>query len=272
METTFQTVAVNVGNQITIIAAYCHPDARLNTAYIDRLMGLDEQVIIAGDLNAKHANWNNKAPNRNGELLFNHSAEAAYSIEVLAESTFPRTGATLDIVLVKNCAITCPRVAEELESDHLPIVFDVLSTRREIQTSLSLAYNKIDWHSYKKLVNHRLNIRQLRTKKDIDDGVDHSTKIIQEAMQDTTTVARQKPQELLHIAEIKSILAEKRRARRRYKRTRDIRDWETVLRLAEDYRKKLSVEAKSRYHDRLLRARHQDGTIRPLVRNCRVGE
>lgn len=269
VETSIETIAVNIDNKLTITAAYCHPRTSLNTADIDRLMRLNDQVIIAGDLNAKHDNWNNTTPNSNGELLYNHSAEAAYSIEAPAEPTFPHSESTLDIVLVKNCAISSPRVVEEFESDHLPIMFDVLSTQVEIQTSLRLAYNKTDWHTYKKLINDRLNISQLRTTQDIDDEVHHLTTVIQEAMQDTTPVARRKPNELLHTAEIQNILAEKRRARRRYKRTRDIRDWEMVLRLAEDYRTKVTDASKSHYHERLLRARHQDGTIWPLVRNCR---
>lgn len=52
---------------------------------------------------------------------------------------------------------------------------------------------------------------------------------------------------------------------RRYKRTCDLRDWEAVLRLAEEYRTQLSCATNEQYHNRLQRASHQDGSVWPLV-------
>lgn len=111
---TFEAVAVKIDNKITVVAAYCHPNSRIQTSDIDMLLGQSEQVIIAGDLNARHPNWDATTPNANGDTLDEHSAIADYAIETPDEPTFPRTGSTIDIVLVKNCVISTPRIEEDL--------------------------------------------------------------------------------------------------------------------------------------------------------------
>ncbi len=60
-------VSININNKyITFVSAYQPPSRQMLIADYEKVMSLDNSVIIAGDLNSKHINWGCRVTNPNG--------------------------------------------------------------------------------------------------------------------------------------------------------------------------------------------------------------
>lgn len=63
-------VSININNKyITFVSAYQPPSRQMLIADYEKVMSLDNSVIIAGDLNSKHINWGCRVTNLNGSKL-----------------------------------------------------------------------------------------------------------------------------------------------------------------------------------------------------------
>lgn len=56
---------------ITLVAAYMPPQKTLITEDINKILSLSNNVIIGGDINAKHQAWGNTRRNKSGKILLN---------------------------------------------------------------------------------------------------------------------------------------------------------------------------------------------------------
>lgn len=88
---------------------------------MDQMIAGDKPLVIAGDLNAKHIQWNSKQTNQRGRRL----QEYAENNEILGPNedthTHPAydTSDVLDIAIIKNVNWTWQlSVHAELSSDH----------------------------------------------------------------------------------------------------------------------------------------------------------
>ena len=85
------------------------------------------QVLMAGDLNAKHVDWNSRLSTRRGQLLRDYADEN--SCLIFGPDT-PTTNPynpynVLDIVITKNLASPVYLTScSALSSDHLPVLID----------------------------------------------------------------------------------------------------------------------------------------------------
>jgi hypothetical protein len=85
-------------------------------------------VLMAGDLNAKHMDWNSRLSTRWGKLLHDYTEENAYmNFELDTRTTYPYTPSAtpniLEIVITKN--LTSPvylTSCSTLSSNHLPVL------------------------------------------------------------------------------------------------------------------------------------------------------
>jgi hypothetical protein len=68
LEATAIQVAM-AGKPVKILAAYHSPSRPLIGAYLSACFGRGLPVLIAGDLNAKHVDWNWRLSTRRGKLL-----------------------------------------------------------------------------------------------------------------------------------------------------------------------------------------------------------
>ncbi|KAL4143757.1 hypothetical protein QTP88_006044 [Uroleucon formosanum] len=120
-------VLIKLNNRyVTIVSAYQPPSRQMQMSDYDKVMNLDNSIIMAGDLNAKHTNWGCRVINPNGTKLLSFIANTPYTIYAPNEPTyFPsdvnRQPDILDILLIKSFPLICTQEAlAELDSDHIP--------------------------------------------------------------------------------------------------------------------------------------------------------
>lgn len=65
-------IEIQINKERAIIAAYLRPQYLLKKEYLDLLFKCSSEVIIMGDLNAKHQQWNCDIANVSGNMLLNY--------------------------------------------------------------------------------------------------------------------------------------------------------------------------------------------------------
>lgn len=127
------------GREVLLVAAYQPPNSPLDRDTLNSLLDTQKPVLIAGDLNAKHATWNSIRPNQLGKALRNYVNHRG-DVTVIAPTEPTHYPANhrqlpdvLDIALHRNLPfdVTADSV-NDLSSDHSPLLLtmDVAPTTR----------------------------------------------------------------------------------------------------------------------------------------------
>ena len=118
------------GRLVKIIAAYISPSRPLIGADLEACFGGGLPVLLAGDLNAKHADWNSRLSTTRGKLLRDY-ADSYSSVNFGPDSptTNPyipsATPDVLDIVITRDFKTPIDLTSSSaLSSDHLPVFVD----------------------------------------------------------------------------------------------------------------------------------------------------
>jgi hypothetical protein len=134
------------GKTLIILAAYLSPSRPPIGADLDACFGGGLPVLFAGDLNAKHVDWNSRLSTRRGKLLRDYSDEKSCLIYGPdAPTTNPynpsATPDVLDIVITRDLPSSVYLTScSALSSDHFPVIIDTsfglpFSTHLIAQTS-----------------------------------------------------------------------------------------------------------------------------------------
>jgi hypothetical protein len=118
---------------------------------------------LAGDLNAKHPSWNSTSTvsNPSGEKLLQLFDASDFEISAPQCPThyFPvGNGDVLDIVVHKNIRLSNVIVSDILDSDHLPIIFQILDHVRTKNVSAPLE-KFTDWERFLILASNLISPR-----------------------------------------------------------------------------------------------------------------
>jgi endonuclease/exonuclease/phosphatase (EEP) superfamily protein YafD len=115
---------------VKILAVYLSPSRPLIDSDLSAYFGSGIPVIMAGDLNAKHVEWNSRLSTRLGRLLRDYADRNScliYGPSTHTTLPYNPSGApdVLDIVIAKDLVLplhltTC----SALGSDHLPVLID----------------------------------------------------------------------------------------------------------------------------------------------------
>jgi len=128
------TIQMRIGqSDIRIISVYKSPSTPLQTKDIENLLDSHQNVIIAGDLNAKHRSWNSLKNNLAGKTLNKYiSTRTDTSVATPTSPTRYLTDIrhspdVLDIAIMKTGSIgfILENLTHELSSDHSPILLDI---------------------------------------------------------------------------------------------------------------------------------------------------
>ena len=131
--THLEATAVQVtlaGRPVKILAAYLSPSRPLIGADLTACFGGGLPVLLAGDLNAKHVDWNSRLTTRRGKLLRDYADENSCLIfGPDTPTTNPynpsATPDVLDIAVTKNVPFPVYLTScSALRSDHLPVLID----------------------------------------------------------------------------------------------------------------------------------------------------
>ena len=224
-------VSVQIGNDTTITAAYNPPDNLMTDQDLDALVKLSNKTLTIGDFNARHRFWNNHQNNRNGNTLLDYTINNNVTIIAPdAPTHHPQNGMTptyIDLTINRNVTQNLePTVLNELNSDHLPVIFTLKNVKiNDTQRQTYLYDNNTDWNKYRRILNENTIINNnITTGGDLDIEIAKITENIQKARDEIAKKFTLKPQEdripqtILNKIRIKNGL---RRQWQRHRRTED---------------------------------------------------
>ncbi|GFV16587.1 probable RNA-directed DNA polymerase from transposon X-element [Trichonephila clavipes] len=129
----FETTAIIIERTnlqpITVISAYRSPRKPILIQDLHQLFRNQDYVLVAGDLNAKHASWSPIAQqNVAGHTIRRFCDSTGYSLNAPLEPThFHKNlrNTVIDLAICKGMTITDVTSIPELSSDHNPVLFEV---------------------------------------------------------------------------------------------------------------------------------------------------
>jgi hypothetical protein len=142
------------GRPVNILAAYLSPSRPLIGADITACFGGGLTLLLAGDLNAKHVDWNSRLNKETGKILREYADENSCLIfGPDAPTTNPyRSNATPDVLDIAMVHFPFPvylTSCSALSSDHLPVPIDT-TCRSSISTYLiALISGATNWATSK---------------------------------------------------------------------------------------------------------------------------
>lgn len=177
----FNAIGIKIHNT-TLIFTYIPPQIPFPKNDLVKLFGKDRSLMIIGDLNCRHTDWNNSTNNTNGNKL--RDLCDSHNIAINFPDGFTRFDnihppSTLDIILSKNTNFFLDVVVDvALDSDHYPITTTIPTSKTTPRTNI-IQYNKINWNSFKKIIQNKIQIPNiLSTTQDIDDTITNLSNLI----------------------------------------------------------------------------------------------
>ncbi|GFY68842.1 RNA-directed DNA polymerase from mobile element jockey [Trichonephila inaurata madagascariensis] len=138
----FENTAIKLNRQsdppVTIVSAYRSPRKPIDVEDLHQNFRNQGHVLVAGDLNAKHASWS---------PLTQHNTPGNI-IRRFCDST------TIDIAICKSMTVTDCSSISELSSDHNPVLFEV-SLDNFTSPALS-TYSFPNWYKFQELLTNTL--------------------------------------------------------------------------------------------------------------------
>lgn len=228
---TVEAVGVEVhapAGTIRLISVYLPPKKTLHPEDLEALADSTKATIIAGDLNAKHVNWNSKSTNAKGRVLMRHSLANDLTVVGPKDPTHYSGrskhfhGDVLDIAILSGVRRSvCLETLTALTSDHNPILIEYGDEMTCEPPAERLNYAKADWKLFQATLAETTVAEIPSSREGIDKAVQNLTGNIQAAIKKAVPVLKARRNDLYDLppAIIKAI-AIKNKARRDYQRFR----------------------------------------------------
>ncbi|KAL4144098.1 hypothetical protein QTP88_006328 [Uroleucon formosanum] len=254
-------VLIKLNNRyVTIVSAYQPPSRQMQMSDYDKVMNLDNSIIMAGDLNAKHTNWGCRVINPNGTKLLSFIANTPYTNYAPNEPTyFPsdvnRQPDILDILLIKSFPLICTQEAlAELDSDHIPVKITINSSSQSYQSNNSLIKGKPNWDIFSNQINTNLIIpKTIPTIQAAEQMSEHLTTVIADAARACSKPTLHNTKNIGFLPQyILSLIQRKHHARRIWQNQRNTENKKILNKLTKDVRTALQNYRVSSYNSYLL--------------------
>ena len=213
------------GHPVTIVSVY-NPPGDIDTDDLEALLQISNSVIIAGDLNAKHRDWQCKTTNPPGTKLYDlyYNGNQNFQILAPAEPTHIPDQVSfepdiLDIALVKNVRnnITI-KTLNNLDSDHLPVLLTMRGQIKFAEQRSFLQYHLANWERFQLDINNNVPDLDLKTENELNNGVQVLTKVIQAAIAHNIPERKIKYNKPFIPDSIKRLIRQRNDARRKWQR------------------------------------------------------
>lgn len=229
---------LNAAQPVHIIAVY-FPGVHRGSTWttfkrdINTLVRRTVPFFVAGDLNARHRQWNCLRANKAGNILASRASSSDFFIHApLTHSYHPKGGrrpSTLDLVLSNNFVdMSSLTVVNDLSSDHLPVRFDVnISVPFNQTRPATRCYSRANWQVFQRVLNEKIDltsplVTNLESPEAIDRCIAMFTSFIIEAESTAVPTAPVRSYKEAEFAESTRRLVQLRNTRRRqWFRTRD---------------------------------------------------
>ena len=144
-------ITVKIGNKTyTVVSVYCPPTEPLSIAALSSLKSVSKNIIIVGDLNAKHLNWGCHQVNQKGNEFSKWLDEEDISVQNANIKTSLRSNTTIDCIISTEPEFSVQyQSLAYTSSDHLPILAEFNNI--EIQNN-KIYVPKIYWNVYQAIL------------------------------------------------------------------------------------------------------------------------
>lgn len=226
-----EAVAIKVsirGRTITLISAY-NPPGNIDTNDLETILSLPYSLVIAGDLNAKHTDWNCRVSNQSGiklRELFYNSNNAFEILAPISPTHIPdqlnHEPDILDIALIKNVQHNLTiNTLNALDSDHLPVLLNFNHRIEHAEPRTFLNYQNANWEKLEKDIHDSIQPANITTNEELNSTVNNLTATIQKAIRDNIPRKTIKYRNR-HIPDsIKRLIRQRNDARRNWQRHHD---------------------------------------------------
>jgi endonuclease/exonuclease/phosphatase family metal-dependent hydrolase len=193
-------IQVMMGSKpVRILAVYLSPCRPLLATDLSACIGGGLPVLMAGDLNAEHVEWNSRIVTRRVRLLRDYADKNSCLIYGPNTPTtvlynFSAAPDVLDIIITKD--VTTPvhlTTCSALNSDHLPILIDTGFRSSFLNLPDRTDVRKTDWSKFQACLEIRLPSKPDLNEESIDGCVKDLITAISKALADSTPKRRPAP-------------------------------------------------------------------------------
>ena len=247
-----QLTAVGVKSmkqKFTLGAIYCPPRHKLKSKdYESFLEHLGERFILGGDFNAKHKDWGSRLNTTKGSELRKAIYRTGCNFHSSGKPTYWPTDHNklpdlLDFFISRKIASNFIEVEEcfDLDSDHSAVILTLSERIIKKEARPTLVNKTTDWEGFKLELQEaiKLNIK-LKTVEQLEQETEKFTTLIQTTAFNNTREYNNVTKGINYPIEIREMVKEKRKARRKWQQTRDPRDKNILNNLTQKLRRKIT--------------------------------
>lgn len=164
IESIIEHLIIEVGNT-TYVGAYNRPLNNINLVDLLRFFSSGNRVVLLGDLNSKHPEWdaNCNKQNNSGRILKEFAENNDLIIHYMDESTF--FPSTFDIAVTKNIPdVHNMTTISTLSSDQDPVYMEIRVANKPQRAQGSFYnYGNTDWIRYRRTLDTNITLTGLST-------------------------------------------------------------------------------------------------------------
>lgn len=265
-------VNLQSGEQLKIYSFYSPGARRLIADDLDMIMEQEGPLLVAGDFNSKHPTWNSRTTNRNGKTLRRHADDHDYEVIGPQDPTHysaPHRPDVIDLVLMKNINYYFDLdVIHDLDSDHNPVI---LKLGNDTVTNEHVNVKKTNWKQFQNyLATHAAGIKQINSPEEIEEAINLIEKDITAAIDHATQYTTRQMKNPNDIPpELKELIRQKRRAKKRAQQTRSPEDHARYNQLQNQVRQDLQTCYNQKWNQVLDEMESDDKAFWKMTRKIR---
>jgi len=232
------TVTLSLKNKSCKISAiYCPPRYKLKKEdYIQLFKKLGNTFILGGDLNAKHTHWGSRLTTSKGKELYQAGFQLKCEFISSGSPTYwpsdkDKIPDLIDMFIVKGLSRNYMHAVgdETVASDHTPVILTINSSVIIKTAPPSLTNMKTNWHQFREdLQTIQLKV-PLKTSYELENDIDLLIDAIQQAAWNNTPPKTEMvSNQTTYSLEVRKLVNEKRKARKKWQCTRAPED-KTIL-------------------------------------------
>jgi len=232
----FQITNVSIKTKqqfLTIGAVYSPPRHKISTEEYKQLLDCyQNKCLLGGDFNSKHIMWGSRLNTTKGRALSNALREANWDVVSTAKPTYWPTDCSklpdlLDFFIVKKLSINYLHAEEglDLSSDHSPVYLTLSDDVIMKEDNPYLTNSSTDWNFFRLKLDDQIDPEaNLCCIEDIEIEALKFIKSVQKSAWESTAQTKRKKIGINYPRELRSLIAQKRKLRKKWHQTRSPSD------------------------------------------------
>lgn len=219
------------GVKTNIGAIYAPPGQTIDhTLFSNLFSSLGSRWILGGDYNSKHTVWGSRLINPRGRNLLKAAQKFNCTFLTSGEPTNWPSDHTkipdlLDFFICKNVSNNYAAVQSiaDLSSNHSPVLLTISTTILMKNANLHITNKNTNWEEYREILSQDVDLRiKLKTPDELEAASNAFINLIKSAATRATPKPRTSnlPENLLYPESVRLLVKQRRKARKKWQRTR----------------------------------------------------